>query len=150
PDLDALLDAAARFKREPLGDALRARSIALVFFNASLRTRTSFELGAFQLGGHAIVLQPGKDAWPIEFEPGVVMDGDAEEHVAEVARVLGRYVDMIGIRAFPKFRDWSVDREDRVLRAFARHSPVPVVNLETIVHPCQELAHAMALREHFG
>ena len=149
-DLDALLDRADRFKREPLGNALAGRSIALLFFNSSLRTRASFELGAFQLGGHAIVLQPGKDAWPIEFEPGAVMDGEAEEHVAEVARVLGRYVDLIGVRAFPKFADWSVDREDRVLRAFARHSPVPVINLETITHPCQELAHAMALREHFG
>ena len=150
PELDALLDRADRFKREPRGQALAGRSIALLFFNASLRTRASFELGAFQLGGHAIVLQPGKDAWPIEFEPGAVMDGEAEEHVAEVARVLGRYVDLIGVRAFPKFADWSVDREDRVLQAFAKHSPVPVINLETITHPCQELAHAMALREHFG
>ena len=149
-ELDALLDRADRFKREPLGNALAGRAIALLFFNASLRTRASFELGAFQLGGHAIVLQPGKDAWPIEFEAGTVMDGEAEEHVAEVARVLGRYVDLIGVRAFPKFVDWSVDREDRVLQAFARHSPVPVINLETITHPCQELAHAMALREHFG
>ena len=82
---DALLAEAARFKREPVDDALKGRSIALVFFNASLRTRTSFELGAFQLGGHAVVLQPGKDAWPIEFDIGTVMDGDAEEHIAEVA-----------------------------------------------------------------
>ena len=148
--LDALLAEAARYKREALGDALRGRSIALVFFNPSMRTRTSFELGAFHLGGHAIVLQPGKDAWPIEFEPGVVMDGDAEEHIAEVARVLGRYVDLIGVRAFPKFTDWGVDREDRVLKAFARYSPVPVINMETITHPCQELAHALALQEHFG
>jgi N-acetylornithine carbamoyltransferase len=129
---------------------LRGKSIALVFFNPSLRTRTSFELGAFQLGGHAVVLQPGKDAWPIEFELGKVMDGEAEEHIAEVARVLGRYVDMIGVRAFPKFRDWSEDRLDKVLQAFAQHSPVPVVNMETITHPCQELAHAQALQEHFG
>ncbi|MGO1542205.1 MAG: N-acetylornithine carbamoyltransferase [Luteimonas sp.] len=149
-DLDALLAEAARYKREALGDALRGRSIALVFFNPSMRTRTSFELGAFQLGGHAIVLQPGKDAWPIEFEPGAVMDGDAEEHIAEVAQVLGRYVDLIGVRAFPKFVDWQHDRQDRVLKAFARHSPVPVINMETITHPCQELAHALALQEHFG
>ena len=147
--LDALLAEAARYKREVLGDDLRGRSIALLFFNPSMRTRTSFELGAFQLGGHAIVLQPGKDAWPIEFAPGVVMDGDAEEHIAEVAQVLGRYVDLIGVRAFPKFVDWQADREDPVLTAFARHSPVPVINMETITHPCQELAHALALREHF-
>ena len=102
PELDALLAQAARFKRNKLGDELKGRSIALVFFNPSMRTRTSFELGAFQLGGHAIVLQPGKDAWPIEFDLGTVMDGDTEEHIAEVARVLARYVDLIGVRAFPK------------------------------------------------
>jgi N-acetylornithine carbamoyltransferase len=149
-ELDAVLEQAARFKRSPLGEDLKGRSIALVFFNPSLRTRTSFELGAFQLGGHAVVLQPGKDAWPIEFNLGTVMDGEAEEHIAEVARVLSRYVDMIGVRAFPKFVDWSVDREDVVLRGFARHATVPVINMETITHPCQELAHVMALQEHFG
>ena len=149
-ELDAVLAQAAAFKRHPAGEQLKGRSIALVFFNPSLRTRTSFELGAFQLGGHAVVLQPGKDAWPIEFEPGRVMDGDAEEHVAEVARVLSRYVDLIAVRAFPKFVDWAVDREDRVLHAFAHYATVPVINLETIVHPCQELAHALALQEHFG
>ncbi len=150
PELDALLTQAALFKRNRLGGELRGKSIALVFFNPSMRTRTSFELGAFQLGGHAIVLQPGKDAWPIEFDLGTAMDGDTEEHIAEVARVLARYVDLIGVRAFPKFKDWSCDREDRVLKAFAKYSTVPVINMETITHPCQELAHALALQEHFG
>ncbi|MCB1565842.1 MAG: acetylornithine carbamoyltransferase, partial [Xanthomonadales bacterium] len=86
-ELDALLAQAAAFKRTPMGDDLKGRSIALLFFNPSLRTRSSFELGAFHLGGHAIVLQPGKDAWPIEFDYGTVMDGEAEEHIAEVAQV---------------------------------------------------------------
>ena len=149
-DLDALLSRAAMFKRSKLGDDLKGKSIALVFFNPSMRTRTSFELGAFQLGAHAVVLQPGKDAWPIEFDLGTVMDGDTEEHIAEVARVLGRYVDLIGVRAFPKFVDWSRDREDIVLKSFAKYSPVPVINMETITHPCQELAHVLALQEHFG
>ncbi|WP_149193339.1 N-acetylornithine carbamoyltransferase [Luteimonas suaedae] len=149
-ELDALLADAARFKRDRIGDALKGRAIALVFFNPSMRTRTSFELGAFQLGGHAVVLQPGKDAWPIEFDLGAVMDGDTEEHIAEVARVLSRYVDLIGVRAFPKFVDWSADREDRVLKGFAKYATVPVINMETITHPCQELAHALALQEHFG
>lgn len=149
-DLDALLTQASLFKRNKLGDELKGKSIALVFFNPSLRTRTSFELGAFQLGGHAVVLAPGKDAWPIEFDLGTVMDGDTEEHIAEVAKVLSRYVDMIGVRAFPKFVDWSVDRRDKVLRGFAEHATVPVINMETITHPCQELAHALALRERFG
>ncbi len=149
-ELDGLLIQASRFKRDRIGDALKGKSIALVFFNPSLRTRTSFELGAFHLGGHAVVLQPGKDAWPIEFDLGTVMDGDTEEHIAEVARVLSRYVDMIGVRAFPMFVDWSVDRQDRVLRGFAAHATVPIINMETITHPCQELAHVMALQEHFG
>ncbi len=149
-DLDALLTQAALYKRHKLGDALKGKSIALVFFNPSMRTRTSFELGAFQLGGHAVVLQPGKDAWPIEFELGTVMDGDTEEHIAEVAQVLGRYADLIGVRAFPKFVDWAYDREDIVLKSFAKYSPVPVINMETITHPCQELAHILALQEHFG
>jgi N-acetylornithine carbamoyltransferase len=154
-EIDALLARAAMFKRAPMGDGpggrpLEGKAIALVFFNPSLRTRTSFELGAFQLGGHAVVLQPGKDAWPIEFDLGTVMDGEAEEHIAEVAKVLSRYADMIGVRAFPKFVDWSQDRQDKVLRGFAQHATVPVINMETITHPCQELAHAQALQEHFG
>ena len=149
-ELDALLARAHAFRRTPAGRELAGKSIALLFFNPSMRTRTSFELGAFQLGGHAIVLQPGKDAWPVEFDVGAVMEGEAEEHIAEVARVLSRYVDLIGVRAFPKFKDWSVDREDRVIHSFARYATVPVVNMETITHPMQELAHVMALQQHFG
>ncbi len=149
-ELDALLVQAAAFKRNKLGAELRGKSIALLFFNPSMRTRTSFELGAFQLDGHAVVLQPGKDAWPIEFDVGNVMDGEAEEHIAEVARVLSRYVDLIGVRAFPKFQNWTIDREDRVLASFAKYATVPVINMETITHPCQELAHVLALQEHFG
>ncbi len=149
-EIDALLEQAAAFKRSPRGQQLAGKSVALMFFNPSMRTRTSFELGAFHLGGHAIVLSPGKDAWPIEFEVGSVMDGDTEEHIAEVARVLSRYVDLIAVRAFPKFQDWSVDREDKVIKAFAQYATVPVINMETITHPCQELAHALALKEHLG
>src|SRR3546814_2909423 len=115
-----------------------------------MRTRTSFELGAFQLGGHAVVLQPGKDAWPIEFELGTVMGGEAGGDLGEVAKVLGRYAEWIGVRAFPKFCDWALDRQARVLQGCAKHSPVPVINMETITHPCQELAHVMALQERFG
>lgn len=150
PELDELLAQAARYKRDKLGRDLAGRAVALLFFNPSMRTRSSFEIGAWQLGGHAVVLAPGKDAWGIEFEPRKVMDGEAEEHVAEVARVLSRYCDLIGVRAFPKFQDWAVDREDLVIKAFARHATVPVINLETITHPCQELAHAMAMRERLG
>src|SRR5574337_1277156 len=101
-EIDALLERAAEFKREmrvraqepailggtprKIGQQLAGKSVALLFFNPSMRTRTSFELGTFQLGGHAVVLSPGKDAWPIEFEVGSVMDGDtrSEEHTSEL------------------------------------------------------------------
>jgi N-acetylornithine carbamoyltransferase len=115
-----------------------------------MRTRTSFDLGMQQLGGIAIVLQPGKDAWGLEFEMGAVMDGEAEEHIAEAAGVLSRYCDLIGLRAFPSFTDWSKDREDQLIKTLARYSTVPVINMETIVHPCQELAMMLALKERLG
>lgn len=149
-ELESLLALASAFKREPAGHALAGKGVALVFFNPSLRTRTSFELGIHQLGGHAVVLEPGRGAWGIEWREGAVMDGEAEEHVAEVARVLSRYVALIGVRAFPRFRDWAEDREDPVLSAFVRYAAVPVFNMETILHPCQELAHALAMRERLG
>ncbi len=149
-ELESLVEEARRLKTSRLGDSLKGRTIALVFFNPSLRTRTSFEIGIWQLGGHAVVLEPGKGAWPIEFAPGTVMNGDAEEHVAEVARVLSRYCDLIGVRAFPKFQSWEEDRKDLVIHSFAKHATVPVINMETITHPCQELALMLTLKERLG
>jgi N-acetylornithine carbamoyltransferase len=146
-ELEALIEEARRLKSRPLSDSLKGKTIALVFMNPSLRTRTSFEVGIWQLGGHAVVLEPGKGAWPIEFTPNTVMDGDAEEHVAEVARVLSRYCDLIGVRAFPKFQSWENDRQDLVIKSFAQHSTVPVINMETITHPCQELALMLTMKE---
>lgn len=86
----------------------------------------------------------------MEFEKGAVMTGDAEEHAQEAAKVLSRYCDLIGIRAFPKFENWEEDRKDMILNAFAEHAEVPVVNMETITHPCQEMAMIMALQDHIG
>ncbi len=148
--LDDLLCLASALKQEPMQKHLRGKSIALMFLNPSLRTRTSFELGMQQLGGIAIVLQPGKDAWGIEFKSGTVMDGDAEEHIAEVAGVLSRYCDLIALRAFPLFNDWSIEREDPVIKSLAQYASVPVLNMETIVHPCQELALMLTLKEKLG
>ncbi len=130
-DLEAILADARELKATrrtmaPVGAGdLAGKSVALVFLNPSLRTRSSFEIGIFEMGGHAVVLEPGKGAWPIEYRDGVVMDGEAEEHVEEVARVLSRYCDLIAVRAFPKFQRWEDDREDKVIAAFAkyRHRP---------------------------
>lgn len=149
-EIQEMLDDARRLKKSPFDDSLKGKTIALVFLNNSLRTRTSFDVGARQLGGHAIVLSPSGGMWPLEFEPGAIMSGDAEEHVSEAAKVLSRYCDLIGIRAFPKFQSWEDDRRDHVLQSWARHSEVPVINMETITHPCQEMALAMTLQEQLG
>ncbi len=149
-ELQQILDSAEQFKQGALSDSLKGKSVGLLFFNPSLRTRTSFELGTWQMAGHAVVLEPGKSAWPIEFELGTKMDGVTEEHIIEVAQVLSRYCDMICIRAFPKFENWQDDRQDKVIKAFAKYATVPVINMETITHPCQELAHMQAIQELIG
>ena len=94
-----MIDDAFALRASPIGTEMEGRTIALLFLNNSLRTRTSFDVGARQLGGHAVVLSPSGGMWPLEFEDGALMLGDAEEHVSEAARVLSRYCDMIGIRA---------------------------------------------------
>lgn len=146
-----LLALADRVKRGEIGGGLEKKVLAMVFMDPSLRTRSSFETGMFLHGGHAVVLEPGKGSWSLETEPGAVMDGTTVEHIAEAARVLGRYADALAVRVFPKGRDWAVEREDRVIRDFARYCEKPVINLEsTRRHPCQGLADAMTLREKLG
>ncbi|MEM1381193.1 MAG: N-acetylornithine carbamoyltransferase [Pseudomonadota bacterium] len=148
-EIQSLLDDARALKDAPQNDRLRGKRCALLFFNPSLRTRTSFQVGIADLGGTSVVLDAA-GTWPLEVEPGAIMTGEAEEHVAEAARVLSRYVDLIAIRAFPKFENWKVEREDPLLNGFAKHATVPIINMETIVHPCQELAMLMALQDRHG
>jgi N-acetylornithine carbamoyltransferase len=151
-ELEQLLDAAARYKRgEDRTQALAGRSVALVFFNPSLRTRASMQVGIYELGGNAVVLEPGGTSWTLEHRDGVVMDGDKTEHVAEFVRVLGRYCAAIGVRTFAALQDWRQERTDPVLAAFARHSDVPIINLESAMHhPCQALADMLTIREKLG
>lgn len=149
-ELESVLQTARDLKKNPFSDVLHNKYVALLFLNPSMRTRASFQIGVHQLGGMSVVLEPGGGSWPIEFQYGKIMDGAAEEHIQEVAGVLSRYCDMIAIRAFPGFRDWSLDRTDHVIRAVAKYATVPVINMETITHPCQELAHILALQERLG
>ncbi len=150
--LEELLRQADNYKKNKgkMSDELRGKTLAALFFNPSTRTRTSFDVAMYQLGGHMISLDPGKGSWGIEVKEGVVMDGDAEEHVKDATRVLCRYVDAIAVRAFPKFKNWQEDRQDLLLNAVAKYASKPVINMETIVHPCQALAMMMTLREQFG
>lgn len=149
--IEALLALAARLKRGEVRGGLEGKVLALVFMDPSLRTRASFETAMFLHGGHAVVLEPGKGSWSLETEPGAVMDGANVEHIIDAARVLGRYADALGVRAFPRGTDWAVTREDAVIRNFAKYCEKPVINLESSRrHPCQALADAMTLREKLG
>ncbi|HVF57086.1 MAG TPA: N-acetylornithine carbamoyltransferase [Pyrinomonadaceae bacterium] len=151
-ELEGLLDAAARFKRgEDTSKPLDGRSLALVFFNPSLRTRASMQIGVYELGGNSVVLEPGGTSWTLEHREGVVMDGDKTEHVAEFVRVLGRYAVALGVRTFAALKNWEEERLDPVLSAFARYSEVPVINLESAMHhPCQAMADMLTVREKLG
>jgi N-acetylornithine carbamoyltransferase len=149
-ELQSLLNVAGNLKQNRWQPLLKGKTVALLFLNPSLRTRASFQIGADQLGAHAVVLEPGNGAWGIEFDNDTIMDGDAEEHIKEVAGVLSRYCDVICMRAFPTFQDWKYDRDDPWIKALVENSTVPVINMETIIHPCQELALMQTLQEKFG
>jgi N-acetylornithine carbamoyltransferase len=147
-EVEGLLALAARVKRGEVSGGLEGKVLAMVFMDPSLRTRTSFEAAMFLHGGHAVVLEPGRGSWSLETEPGAVMDGDNVEHIVDAARVLGRYADALGVRAFPRGKEWAQARQDAIVRSFARHCEQPVINLESARrHPCQALADAMTLRE---
>lgn len=150
--LEELIASASRFKSgEDVSKPLAGKSVALVFFNPSLRTRASMQVGIYELGGNAVVLEPGGTSWTLEHRAGAVMDGDKTEHVAEFVRVLGRYCAAIGVRTFAALKNWDEERRDPVLSAFAEYADVPVINLESAMHhPCQALADMMTIREKFG
>src|SRR5713226_5794845 len=151
-ELDQLIDSAFQFK---LGGAqskpLAGQSIALVFFNPSLRTRASMQVAVYELGGNAVMLEPGGTSWTLEHREGSVMDSDKTEHIGEFVRVLARYCAAIGVRTFAALKNWEEERTDPVLRAFAKYSEVPIINLESAMHhPCQALADMMTIREKLG
>ena len=150
--LEQLIESALRFKSgDDRSRPLVGRSVALVFFNPSLRTRASMQVGIYELGGNAVVLEPGGTSWTLEHRAGAVMDGDKTEHVAEFVRVLERYCVAIGVRTFAALKDWNEERTDPILNAFARYASVPIINLESAMHhPCQSLADMMTIREKLG
>ena len=150
--LDQLIESALRFKSgDDLSKPLQGKSVALVFFNPSLRTRASMQVGIYELGGNAVVLEPGGTSWMLEHRDGAVMNSDKTEHVAEFVRVLERYCVAIGVRTFAALKDWQEERTDPVLNAFARYASVPIINLESAMHhPCQSLADMLTIREKLG
>lgn len=150
--LDRLIESALRFKSgDDSSKPLAGKSVALVFFNPSLRTRASMQVGIYELGGNAVVLEPGGTSWTLEHRDGAVMDSDKTEHVAEFVRVLERYCVAISVRTFAALKDWHEERTDPVLNSFAKYASVPIINLESAMHhPCQSLADMLTIREKLG
>lgn len=151
-ELTSLIDLSARIKAGGYRERpLQRKSVALVFFNPSLRTRASMEIAVYELGGNAVTLDVGKGTWSLEHREGIVMDSDKTEHIKEAARVLSRYVAAIGVRAFPEMKDYASEMTDPVVQGFAKYSAAPVFNLESSRHhPFQALADAMTMREKLG
>lgn len=145
-----VVDKSLDWKHVAPGEHLRAKLLGMVFFNPSLRTRTSFEAAMLRSGGHAIVLDVGGGVWKLEDRVGAIMDGDKTEHLKEAVPVLSRYVDMLAVRSFSSGQGDVEDERDVIIRAFREYSEVPVVSMESArEHPCQGLADMLTLRENF-
>lgn len=150
-NIERILAAAHRWKQTPPANHLAGKILGMLFFNPSLRTRTSFEAVMLRGGGNAVVLDAGNDTWKLEDRIGAVMDGDRPEHLKEAVPVLSRYVDSLGVRTFAAGVDDEVDNEDRIIRAFEQYATVPLVSLESArEHPCQGLADLLTIEEQFG
>jgi N-acetylornithine carbamoyltransferase len=151
-ELESLIESAIDLKSSTMAKKpLAGKSVALVFFNPSLRTRASMQVGIYELGGNPVILEPGGTSWTLEHREGVVMDADKTEHLKEFVRVLERYVSAIGVRTFAALNDWETERTDPILNAFAEYGTKPIINLESAMHhPCQSMADMMTIREKLG
>ncbi len=136
----------APFAHQHLG---QNKTIGLIFFNQSLRTRLSTQKAAENLGMKVMMLNVGTDSWGLELEDGVVMDAGNAEHVKEAAAIMGRYCDIIGIRAFAGLQDRALDYAERTISQFQKYANVPIINLESATrHPLQSLADCITIAEH--
>ena len=149
-DLDTLIQSGRDAKANPFADQHlgKNKTIGLIFFNSSLRTRLSTQKAAQNLGLNVMIMNVGQDSWGLEMEEGVLMNGDKAEHVREAAAVIGRYCDIIGIRAFAELNDRELDYREQVMHQFATYANVPIVNLESATrHPLQSLADCITIEE---
>ena len=135
-----------RFKFRSLGEN---KTVLLIFFNSSLRTRLSTQKAARNLGMDVIVLDVNQGAWKLETERGVVMDGDKSEHLLEAVPVMAQYCDLIGVRTFARFESREADYTEQILNQFIRYSGRPVFSMESAtVHPLQAFADLITIEEH--
>ena len=150
-DISRALEEARQVKANPFGwkHLGQNKTIMIVFFNSSLRTRLSTQKAALNLGMSPIVLNIGQDSWKLETELGVVMDGDKSEHLREAIPVIGSYCDIIGVRSFAGLTDREYDYQETILRQFIEYSGKPVISLESAtVHPCQAFADLITIDEY--
>ena len=132
------------YKYKKLGNH---KTLVMLFFNASLRTRLSTEKAAKHLGMDVIVLNV-TDAWQLEFESGVIMNLDTSEHVKEAAQVISQYADILAVRAFPSLKNKDKDLSEWIINSFVNYATVPIVNMESATgHPLQALADAITIEE---
>ena len=125
------------------------KTIGLLFFNNSLRTRLSTQKAAMNLGMEVIVMNFGSEGWALEYADGTIMDQGTSEHIKEAAQVISQYCDIIAIRAFAGLKDKELDEAEEVLNGFKTYASVPIVNMESSVgHPLQALTDAITLEEH--
>lgn len=137
---------ADRFAYSDLG---RNRTLLMVFFNSSLRTRLSTQKAAMNLGMNVIVLDVNQGAWKLETEQGVIMDGDKAEHMLEAIPVMGSYCDIIGVRSFARFENKEADYNEEILEQFIRYSGRPVFSMEAATrHPLQSFADLITIEEY--
>ena len=135
-----------RFKYQQLG---KNKTLMMVFFNNSLRTRLSTQKAAMNLGMNVIVLDVNAGAWKLETERGVIMDGDKSEHLLEAIPVMGCYCDLIGVRSFAGLTDREYDYAETVINQFIKYSGRPVFAMESAtVHPLQAFADLITIEEH--
>ena len=130
---------------EQLGEG---KTICLLFFNNSLRTRLSTQKAAQNLGLNTVVMNFGAEGWQLEYEDGIIMNQNKAEHVKEAAQVISQYCDIIAIRAFASLEDKQKDLREEVLTSFQKYAGVPILNMESSVgHPLQALADAITMEE---
>lgn len=143
---EALEIKADRFKYCELG---RNKTLMMVFFNSSLRTRLSTQKAALNLGMNVIVLDINQGAWKLETERGIIMDGDKPEHILEAIPVMGSYCDVIGVRSFARFESKEDDYNEVILNQFIKYSGRPVFSMEAATrHPLQSFADLITIEEH--
>ncbi len=149
-NIENLVQEALECKNKPFASQVgKNKTLGLLFFNPSLRTRLSTQKAAANLGMTFMSMDLNTHSWKLEFEDGAIMNSDKAEHIKEGAAVISQYCDVIGVRTFPSLTDREKDYQELVLNQFIKYASVPVISLESATrHPLQSLTDLITIREH--